>query len=331
MAEPIEVQAEVIEPAIVNLAKAPEPAITYTLPQVTIGNLSEVDAFIAGMEKYFADVKIDIYDKDQVKALKDTRADINKVADAIDKKRKAMNKEIKAASSEAENVLKGMHSRVKAIYDLMGKQMDQAEEERRQARYNILRREYEDLAPDLMELIPLESFLDREPKLLGATWVATKACKELGEMIRKAVHERDLIRESGIEFPNDADRVYCQTLDMAKAYDRNAQLVEERKQREAHMDAAARLDQAIGRAHQAVMGQSAPEPEPEPAPAQTQPEPAPTQTQPDQPVKMWQLIIECKRDDAIKVRDFMRTVPTIEGLQFNEYTGPRPQKKGAGK
>ena len=307
--EPIEVQAEVIEPAIVNLAKAPEPAIAYTLPHVTIGNLSEVDAFIANMERYFADVKIDIYDEDQVKALRDTRADINKVADAIDKKRKAMNKEIKAASSEAENVLKGMHSRVKAIYDLMGKQMDQAEEERRQARYNILWREYEDLAPDLMELIPLDSFLAREPKLMGATWIATKACKELGEMIRKAVHERDLIRESGIEFPNDADRVYCQTLDIAKAYDRNAQLVEERKQREAHMDAAARLDQAIGRAHQAVVGQSAPEPEPEPV-----------QTQPAQPadLRKYRLVFMATKEEAYKVRDFMRTLSNFKGIEFKE-------------
>ena len=202
-----------------------------------------------------------------------------------------------------------MHSRVKAIYDLMGKQMDQAEEERRQARYNILWREYEDLAPDLMELIPLDSFLAREPKLMGATWIATKACKELGEMIRKAVHERDLIRESGIEFPNDADRVYCQTLDIAKAYDRNAQLVEERKQREAHMDAAARLDQAIGRAHQAVVGQSAPEPEPEPV-----------QTQPAQPadLRKYRLVFMATKEEAYKVRDFMRTLSNFKGIEFKE-------------
>lgn len=303
MTEPIEVQAEIIEPEVMNLAKAPEPAITYTLPQVTVGNTDEIDAFITGMEKWFADIQIDIYDKDQVKALKDARADINKVADAIDKRRKAMNKEIKAASADAENVLKGMHSRVKAIYESTGKQIERAEDERRQARYNILLREYEDTAPDLMDLIPLDRFTEREPKLMGATWQTTKACSELGKMIAKCVGERDLLRNAGLEFAQDADFTYCQTLDMAKAHERNAQLVKEREAREAHMSASQRLDEAIGRAHKAVA--SNPEPQPQ------------VQREPEQ-VNTYRLVFRATKSEAYAIRDFMRTLPNFKGIEFKE-------------
>ena len=42
-----EVKAEVIEP--VNLAKAPKPAIAYTLPTVKIENLEDVESFVTSI------------------------------------------------------------------------------------------------------------------------------------------------------------------------------------------------------------------------------------------------------------------------------------------
>ena len=83
-----EVKAEVIEP--VNLAKAPKPAIAYTLPTVRIENLDDIDAFVSDIERFFGGVEIDVDDQEQVKQLRDLRADINKVAKAIDDGRKGM-------------------------------------------------------------------------------------------------------------------------------------------------------------------------------------------------------------------------------------------------
>lgn len=303
MADIIEVQAEVIEP-VLNLAKAPEPAITYTLPEVTIGNTESIDKFISDVEKYFEDIEIDVTDDDQVKALKDARADVNKVAKAIDDKRKKMDREIKAASSSAAKTLNGMRDRVLGVVGGIDVQLKEAEDLFKQARWNNLMREYEGLAPDLMDLIPLKSFTDRETKLMGKTWKGPKACKELGDMIAKAVHEREMLRTSGLEFADEADRVYCQTLDLAKAHERNAQLVEERKQREAHQAAASRLDVAIGRAHEAVIANE-PEPEPQPQPAD---------------IRKYRLVFKSTKEEAYKVRDFMRTLSNFEGIEFKEVT-----------
>ena len=307
MTDTIEVQAEVIEP-VLNLAKAPEPAITYTLPVVTIGNTEDIDGFIGKVEEYFKGIEIDVTDDDQVKALKDARADVNKVANAIDQKRKDMNREIKSATNEAEKALKDMHSRVLGVVGGIDRQLKEADELFKQSRWNNLWREYEALAPDLMELIPLQVFTAAETKLMGKTWKGPKACSELGKMIAKAVHERDLIRESGIEFAEDADRIYCQTLDLNKAFDHNSKLVEQRKEREAHQAAATRLDIAIGRAHEAVIAN---EPQPEPQPVQVQPE-----QQPD--IRTFRLVFKATKEEAYKVRDFMRTLSNFKGIEFKE-------------
>ena len=312
----IEVQADVIEP-VLNLAKAPEPAITFTLPVVTIGNTDDIDRFIANVEEYFKGVEIDVTDDEQVKALKDARADVNKIATAINKKRTDMNKEIKAASRAAEDTLKGMHSRILGVVGGIDVQLKEAEDLFKQSRWNNLTREYEALAPDLMDLIPLQSFVDKESKLMGKTWKGPKACDELGKMIAKAVHERELLRESGIEFAADADRIYCQTLDLAKAHDHNAKLVEERKAREAHAQASSRLDMALNRAREAYATEPV-QPDPQPEPIQ----PEPVQTQPAQPadIRKYRLVFKATKEEAYKVRDFMRTLSNFEGIEFKEIT-----------
>lgn len=316
MTDIIEVQADVIEP-VLNLAKAPEPAITFTLPVVTIGNTDDIDRFIANVEDYFKGIEIDVTDDEQVKALKDARADVNKIATAINKKRTDMNKEIKAASRAAEDTLKSMHSRILGVVGGIDVQLKEAEDLFKQSRWNNLTREYEALAPDLMDLIPLQFFVDKESKLMGKTWKGPKACDELGKMIAKAVHERELLRESGIEFAADADRIYCQTLDLAKAHDHNAKLVEECKAREAHAQASSRLDMALNRAREACTAE--PEPQPEPVligiDLATTPEPA----QPAD-IRKYRLVFKATKEEAYKVRDFMRTLSNFEGIEFKEIT-----------
>lgn len=254
-----EVKAEVIEP--VNLAKAPKPAIAYTLPTVRIENLDDIDAFVSDIERFFGGVEIDVDDQEQVKQLRDLRADINKVAKAIDDGRKGMDKAINGAMAEADDAMNDLRDRVKSVYDATGKQIDEAAERQKQARINILAGEYEAVAPDLMELIPLEVFIAKNQKLVSRDkrFTGDKACDLLDEMIADAVHDRERIREA--EYATEADMAYCRTLDIRAALDENDRLKREKAEREAHEQAATRLDIAVGRAHEAVMAANASEAE----------------------------------------------------------------------
>lgn len=299
-----EVKAEVIEP--VNLAKAPKPAIAYTLPTVRIENLDDIDAFVSDIERFFGGVEIDVDDQEQVKQLRDLRADINKVAKAIDDGRKGMDKAINGAMAEADDAMNDLRDRVKSVYDATGKQIDEAAERQKQARINILAGEYEAVAPDLMELIPLEVFIAKNQKLVSRDkrFTGDKACDLLDEMIADAVHDRERIREA--EYATEADMAYCRTLDIRAALDENDRLKREKAEREAHEQAATRLDIAVGRAHEAVMAANASEADKEP------PEP---ETPPQKPSKrfLFRLEFEATEEDGIKVRDFMRNMPSLEG------------------
>ena len=304
-----EVKAEVIEP--VNLAKAPKPAIAYTLPTVRIENLDDIDAFVSDIERFFGGVEIDVDDQEQVKQLRDLRADINKVAKAIDDGRKGRDKAINGAMAEADDAMNDLRDRVKSVYDATGKQIDEAAERQKQARINILAGEYEAVAPDLMELIPLEVFIAKNQKLVSRDkrFTGDKACDLLDEMIADAVHDRERIREA--EYATEADMAYCRTLDIRAALDENDRLKREKAEREAHEQAATRLDIAVGRAHEAVMAANASEADKEP------PEP---ETPPQKPSKrfLFRLEFEATEEDGIKVRDFMRNMPSLEGKLYKK-------------
>ena len=120
-----EVAATIIEP--VDVLKAPEPSVVYTLPTATVGNMEAIEGFVANVEKFFADVKIDPANAEQVKQLKALRADVNKAATAIDDKRKGMDKDVKAAMADADNALNALRDRLKAVYKKTGEQIAEAD------------------------------------------------------------------------------------------------------------------------------------------------------------------------------------------------------------
>ena len=285
-----------------NLAKAPKPAIAYTLPTVRIENLDDIDAFVSDIERFFGGVEIDVDDQEQVKQLRDLRADINKVAKAIDDGRKGMDKAINGARAEADAALNALRDRVKSVYDATGKQIDEAAERQKQARINILAGEYEAVAPDLMDLNP--KLVSRDKRFTG-----DKACDLLDEMIADAVHDRERIREA--EYATEADMAYCRTLDIRAALDENDRLKREKAERESHEQAATRLDIAVGRAHEAVMAANE---------AEADKEPPKPETPPQKPSKrfLFRLEFEATEEDGIKVRDFMRNMPSLEGKLYKK-------------
>lgn len=253
------VEAEVVEPSA-NLAKAPDPAISYTLPKVTVGNLEGVERFVEQVEEFFEGVDIDPADPEQVKALKGLRADVNKAANAIDGKRKDMDRAMKGAMSEADGALNALRDRLKEVYAKTGRRIDEANELWLQGRTALLRHEYEGAAPDLAELIPLDAFTAREPKLLQKSWKGPKACDKLDEMIAEAVADRKRLAESDLAYPVEADAVYCETLDLKAALDEDRRLKVAEAAKQAHLAASRQLQEQV----EARRGQEAEKPKPAP-------------------------------------------------------------------
>lgn len=253
------IEAEVVEPSA-NLAKAPDPAISYTLPKVTVGNLEGVERFVAQVEAFFEGVDIDPADPEQVKALKGLRADVNKAANAIDGKRKDMDRAVKGAMSEADGALNALRDRLKEVYAKTGRRIEEADAIWLQGRTALLRHEYEGAAPDLAELIPLDAFAAREPKLLQKSWKWPKACHGLDEMIAEAVADRKRLAESDLAYPVEADAVFCRTLDIKAALDEDRRLKVAEAAKQVHLAASKQLQEQV----EARRGQEAEKPKPAP-------------------------------------------------------------------
>ena len=198
-------EATIIEP--VDVLKAPEPSVVYTLPTATVGNMEAIEGFVANVEKFFADAKIDPTNPEQVKQLKALRADVNKAAAAIDDKRKGMNKDVKAAMADADKALNALRDRLKAVYAKTGEQIAEADRLWSEARRSLLQGEYEAVAPALVELIPLDAFIGAEPKLMQKSWGGNKACNALDDMVERAVADREQLAQAGLAYPNEADAV----------------------------------------------------------------------------------------------------------------------------
>lgn len=251
--------ATIIEP--VDVLKAPEPSVVYTLPTATVGNMEAIEGFVANVEKFFADVKIDPTNPEQVKQLKALRADVNKAAAAIDDKRKGMDKDVKAAMADADKALNSLRDRLKAVYAKTGEQIAEADRLWAEARRSLLQGEYEAVAPALVELIPLDAFIGAEPKLMQKSWGGNKACNALDDMVERAVADREQLAQAGLAYPNEADAVYCRTLDVRAA------LAEDKFQKDAAEAAAEHAAKAQ------ALRETIERPKPQPKPRQEQPQP----------------------------------------------------------
>lgn len=251
--------ATIIEP--VDVLKAPEPSVVYTLPTATVGNMEAIEGFVANVEKFFADVKIDPTNPEQVKQLKALRTDVNKAAAAIDDKRKGMDKDVKAAMADADKALNSLRDRLKAVYAKTGEQIAEADRLWSEARRSLLQGEYEAVAPALVELIPLDAFIGAEPKLMQKSWGGNKACNALDDMVERAVADREQLAQAGLAYPNEADAVYCRTLDVRAA------LAEDKFQKDAAEAAAEHA------ANAQALRETIERPKPQPKPRQEQPQP----------------------------------------------------------
>ena len=251
--------ATIIEP--VDVLKAPEPSVVYTLPTATVGNMEAIEGFVANVEKFFADVKIDPTNPEQVKQLKALRADVNNAATAIDDKRKGMDKDVKAAMADADKALNALRDRLKAVYAKTGEQIAEADRLWAEARRSLLQGEYEAVAPALVELIPLDAFIGAEPKLMQKSWGGNKACNVLDDMVERAVADRDQLAQAGLAHPNEADAVYCRTLDVRAALAEDKRLKDAEAAAAEHAAKAQALRETIER----------PKPQPKPRQEQLQP------------------------------------------------------------
>lgn len=188
---------------------------------------------------------MEIVTDDDRKAAKKIRADLkNKISD-IERARIDLGKSYDAPKFAFNDQCKKLTGIISDQIAYIDKRLKEMDEEFARDRRNALNGEYEGAAPDLMELIPLDVFLGKNPKLMGRSITESKACKTLDDMIVQAVEDRETIRNSGLQYADECDRVYCETLDIKRAISRNSELIEAERARTAHAVKSEAVDRAV--------------------------------------------------------------------------------------
>lgn len=254
--------------------------------------------------KQFDGIKIET--DDDFKVAKAMRAELNKRAKEINAARLALGREYDVVKDEFYEQCKTLVEVFETAAGVIDTTIKARENEMARARRELLAEEYAGLAPDMVKLIPLDSYIKRQPKLLQRSWTPTKACVTLGEMVTAAVADREVLRSSSLDFEADADRVYCATLDLNAALAENKRLCDERAKREAHIEAARKLDEELSSKAAAasslaqVEAPCSPEPVTEAAPSE--------QPAADGPLCEWSFGFTGTRDQAMRIAAFARSV-----------------------
>lgn len=209
MSEEIVLQAEVLDDA-----PATELAATFK-PNVIVDNVPALEAWVDQQLEPFQGAKIDPQDNEQVKQARQLCALLNKMADPIDTKRKQVKREYSVPLNEFDARVSAVVKKIKEARKNLKDQVDEADAMFKDARLEYYRSEYEGLAGELANVIPLEALLENEwfqrskSEMTGAAKLAEKAAKALqGYRTLDSMdipHKQEVLRE------------YCLTLDTQKA------------------------------------------------------------------------------------------------------------------
>lgn len=197
---------------------------------------------------------------DEVKRLASSLSQQIKQADEA---RKQFKREWQKPQKAVEAAFKEALEPMNGLLALYKSEQAKREAQIRQERYELLCGFYEQDAPMLAELVPIERFgIIRDKISVAKSYSAVAEEAKLHAKLVKALNAWDVLRENELEFADEAEAEFFRTLDLNAALALNAR-------RKAEQEKIEQLHAELGVALE-------PAPEPQPVPVE-QPEPEPAQ------------------------------------------------------
>lgn len=258
-------------------------------PGTIVSNMEDLESYVEGICADYDGIDIADPTAEQARWAKTSRTEVNRVAKAIAAERIRVEKAYMAPLKSFKDRCQVLEGRLKATSADLKRVVDAGEEKRRAQRRIDLQEAYEEMAPLLVPVVPLDALMD--PAWLNKSCSLPKATSELADKLSDIASGWDTIKETVEEdYLPLAERSFFSTLDVGAAL----------REVKSAKDAAARI--AAMKAEMAPEEpQEAPESEPEPEAA-----PMPTDEPSEQP-------------DAPERRKF----PTHE--DYERIAGPAPE------
>lgn len=224
-----------MEIQIYNPTKAqPLPPIQWNYPELK-------QQIVSGLERY----KGVVYDETQIVEAKKDRAALNKLADAIDSKRKEMKALYLHPYEEFEAQAKELTALIKKQADEIAAQIKAYDEFRKKEKLEKIKTEiYAPMIGSLAELIPYARLHD--PKWLNVTTSTTAISQDLGGKIDRIVSGLAAIDKLNLA-PDMASRikdVFLRSFDLAAALAEKERIERQQAELARYAEAAARKNAA---------------------------------------------------------------------------------------
>ena len=222
-------------------------------------NYEEIKAGIAAIA---AEYEGAVYTEETLKQAKADRAELNKLATAIDNKRKEVKNILLAPYTRFETEVKDVLALLKNPANEIDKQVKEYEEQQREKKLQAIRDIYDH--GNFMG-VPFETLFD--PKWLNATTKLAAVEKDLAAAEREIAADMAII-EMQEEFRFEALQTYNRTRSLTAAI-QTVQQLKEQERAKAEFEARRKQQEEMAKQEAQKEVEPAPEPEPEPAPAIT--------------------------------------------------------------
>lgn len=214
----MEVKAEVVEP---------QGSVDIQCAAGSIAaNFDALEARVAAILADYDGWEPSADSAEDVKQCKGQRKYLNGLAKELDERRKAVKREYLVplnAFEDRANAITGAIKSVSARLDEVVKTAEQAERDAKQAE---LESHYEAYAGLLVPVVPYQRLADA--RWLNKTTSIHKAMEELEAKVDRIAADWAALKAVPLEFRDEAEAVFFETLDIGQAVSRNARLVADR-------------------------------------------------------------------------------------------------------
>lgn len=225
-AEPEKVECEIIT---TETLPAPKAEMEFRLINPTEDgflrriqwNRPELEAAIREKVAAYENV---IYTEENIQQAKADRAELNKLTNAIEERRKMVKNIIMEPYTEFEKEIKEVLELIKKPAGLIDATVKEYENQQKEEKRKKILSVYEEEIGELASVLPFEKVFD--PRYLNATYALGKAQTEVREKIERVKRDLDTIDGLDSKYKLNAKDVYIKTLDLSKALAENKRLTD---------------------------------------------------------------------------------------------------------
>lgn len=166
-----------------------------------------------------------------IEDVKSCSKDLKSMRKELDEGRKAIKREYNRPLDEFEKGVKALIARIDEPLSLFTEAEAIHEAVRKEEKAEALRKVYEDAAPALVGVVPFERIMDQ--RWLNKTYSQKKAEDDLMDKVQSIADNWEALKCMALNYPEEAEREYFATLDLAKAVTRDREIKAERDRIEA--------------------------------------------------------------------------------------------------